>query len=57
MLPSSVHECILIPEEDGMTQEALTGLVTEINENQVDPREVLSDQAYYYCAEDGRVHL
>lgn len=40
-----------------MTQEALTGLVTEINENQVDPREVLSDQAYYYRAEDGRVHL
>ena len=32
VLPSSVHECILIPEEDGMTQEALTGLVTEINE-------------------------
>mgnify|MGYP000467736421 FL=1 len=57
VLPSSVHECILIPEEDGMTQEALTGLVTEINENQVDPREVLSDQAYYYRAEDGRVHL
>ena len=57
VLPSSVHECILIPEEDGMTQEALTGLVTEINENQVDPREVLSNQAYYYRAEDGRVHL
>ena len=38
-------------------ESALRDFVTEINENQVDPREVLSDQAYYYRAEDGRVHL
>ena len=57
MLPSSIHECILIPEEEGMYQEALTEIVTEINESQVDPREVLSDQAYFYSAEDARVHL
>lgn len=49
--------CILIPEEEGMYQEALTEIVTEINESQVDPKEVLSDQAYFYSAEDKRVHL
>ena len=57
VLPSSIHECILIPEEEGMYQEALTEIVTEINESQVDPKEVLSDQAYFYSAEDKRVHL
>lgn len=57
VLPSSIHECILIPEEKGMYQEALTEIVTEINESQVDPKEVLSDQAYFYSAEDKRVHL
>ena len=57
ILPSSIHECILIPEEEGMYQEALTEIVTEINESQVDPKEVLSDQAYFYSAEDKRVHL
>ena len=30
-----------------MYQEALTEIVTEINESQVDPKEVLSDQAYF----------
>jgi len=40
-----------------MYQEALTEIVTEINESQVDPKEVLSDQAYFYSAEDKRVHL
>ncbi len=38
VLPSSIHECILIPEEEGMYQEALTEIVTEINESQVDRR-------------------
>lgn len=48
ILPSSVHECILVPVSTTFDQEELTQMVTEINETQVDPREILSNQAYYY---------
>lgn len=56
ILPSSIHECILIPEQTLYTQEELAEMVTEINENHVDTREVLSDQAYYYKKKDRRIY-
>ena len=57
ILPSSIHECILIPEEGNYDQDRLAEMVTEINEQHVDAREVLSDQAYYYLKKDGRIHI
>jgi hypothetical protein len=57
VLPSSIHECILVPQMDGYSQNELTAMVTEINEDHVDPREVLSDQAYYYLKEDKKLHI
>ena len=57
ILPSSVHECILIPEDGNYDQESLAEMVTEINVHHVDAREVLSDQAYYYLKKDGRIHI
>lgn len=57
ILPSSIHECILVPEDGNYDQEELTGMVTEINAKHVDYREILSDQAYYYLKKDGRIHI
>lgn len=57
ILPSSIHECILIPEDGNYNQEDLSEMVREINENHVDSREVLSDQAYYFLKKDGRIHI
>ncbi len=48
ILPSSIHECIIMPASGLFTQESLSKMVTEINESQVDEIEILSDQAYYY---------
>lgn len=48
ILPSSVHECIIMPAQKGFSQESLSRMVTEINESQLDEVEVLSDQAYFY---------
>ena len=48
ILPSSIHECILISAESGYSQRELARMVTEINQNHVDEREVLSNHAYYY---------
>ena len=48
VLPSSVHEMIIIAESAAPGQEELSDLVTEINTTQVDAEEVLSNHAYYY---------
>lgn len=48
ILPSSVHECIIMPASGGFSKESLSALVTEINESQLEEVEVLSDRAYFY---------
>lgn len=48
ILPSSVHECILIPETADTSREELAKIVKEINEKQVPPEEILSDRVYVY---------
>lgn len=51
ILPSSVHECILVPADDLVTRDMLREMVTDINHTQVEPQEVLADQVYLYsCA-------
>lgn len=51
LLPSSIHEVILVPEESGTTLEELTQMVMEVNQTQVEEEEVLSDHAYYFDKE------
>lgn len=46
ILPSSVHECMVIPFSEDLDLEETAGMVKEINEAQVDPVEQLSDRAY-----------
>lgn len=48
ILPSSVHEIIVIPDEYVGTIEELSHMVKDINKNHVSREEVLSDTAYYY---------
>ena len=50
VLPSSVHECILVPEEAAPEAAELLSMVREINLTQVPLEEVLSDQVYHYDA-------
>ena len=51
ILPSSVHEVILVPENKECDIEDFSNMVKEINENQMDPTEVLSDSIYFYDKE------
>lgn len=51
ILPSSVHEVILIPEKGDEDYERLSEMVREVNETQLSPEEVLADHAYYYSRE------
>lgn len=51
VLPSSIHEVILLPESDAPDRDYLEDMVTEINATQVEAEEVLSDNVYYYDRE------
>ena len=48
VIPSSVHEVIIIPKSFGESREYLDELIQEVNTYHVDAEEVLSDHAYYY---------
>ncbi|MBD5465084.1 MAG: hypothetical protein HDR22_04605 [Lachnospiraceae bacterium] len=55
ILPSSVHEVILVPEYDSKDLEGMSEMVKEINELEVAREEILSDHAYYYDKEEERI--
>ncbi len=48
LLPSSIHEVILIPTRDSSCLSQFTQMVREVNETQLRAEEILSDHAYYY---------
>lgn len=52
ILPSSVHETIILPDDGMMDRDALEGMVREINEMVVAPEDRLSDYVYHYDAQD-----
>lgn len=57
VLPSSVHEVIVVPEKAAVEKEDLSAMVAEINRTQVEAEEVLSDHAYYYDRKKGRLFM
>lgn len=48
VLPSSIHEIIIIPESNSPCREHLNEMIQEVNRTQVGEEEVLSDRVYYY---------
>lgn len=56
ILPSSVHEVILVPKETGMDLEVLENMVREVNATQVAPQDQLSDHVYTYDNETHEVY-
>ncbi len=55
VLPSSVHETILIPLKFSSEKVILDQMVKEVNETQLSEEEVLSDHAYYYSRKDRKL--
>lgn len=55
ILPSSVHEVILLPFSEDISKEALVEMVTEINNTQVEEYEVLADSVYCYKRSKDRI--
>lgn len=48
ILPSSIHELILVVDSGTIDKEMLNGMVKIVNEEQVVPEERLADHVYYF---------
>ena len=57
ILPSSIHEVILLPEDKVNNSKNLLHMVAEVNRTQLNPEEVLSDTVYYYDKESGNISI
>ncbi len=57
ILPSSIHEVILVPDCKQIQEEELIKMVKEVNETQVEYEEVLSDNVYYYNCNTGEIQM
>lgn len=52
ILPSSVHELILLPEHDYVEVNELDEMVKSVNANELRSEEILSDHCYHYDAKE-----
>ena len=52
VLPSSIHEVLLLPDDGTVDPEVLETMVQDVNMAVVSPEERLSDHAYHYDAKD-----
>lgn len=57
ILPSSIHEVMLVPENTDTEPEFLEELVVEANRSAVGLIDLLSDHIYYYDKESGKIYI
>lgn len=57
LLPSSVHEIIIIPKSHKTKVSELKAMVKETNENHVEKEEILSYSVYEYLQEEDRLQI
>ena len=55
ILPSSLHEVLIVPEKEGMELSVLENMVQEVNATQVSPQDRLSDHVYKYDVQEQTV--
>lgn len=48
ILPSSIHEMLVLPEMEAPSYEDMKSMVTEVNANEVSEKEQLTDDVYHY---------
>ena len=53
VIPSSVHEVILLPETEGFQPKELRELLQQVNASEDNVQDFLSDQVYYFDPETG----
>ena len=57
ILPSSLHEIILVLEKEAPSEQSLKEMVADVNQCQVKEEEFLSDNVYFYSKEENQVKI
>lgn len=57
ILPSSIHELILVPAEGSMSTNELKDMVQSVNQSHLDEVEVLSNNVYYYDRKKDKITI
>lgn len=57
LLPSSLHEILVVPENDEIDVQILKTMVVEVNTTSVAEEEKLSDSVYYYSSTSGTITI
>lgn len=57
VLPSSVHEVILLSDSGKEAAEELKSMIHDVNRTQVSPEEVLSDSLYYFDSKEKKLKI
>lgn len=57
IIPSSIHEVLLAPDNNKMSFEYLNSMVTNINQSEVPKEDWLSDHIYLYTRADDRIRV
>ena len=55
ILPSSVHEVILVPRSDDFSCSELNDMIVSVNTTELKSEDVLSDHAYIYLRTDNTI--
>lgn len=55
ILPSSIHETLLMPEQEGTSYQEISAMVNEINQSEVLEEDRLSNQIYRYSRSSGTI--
>ena len=55
IIPSSIHEVILVPSVNCDDGESIRQMIREVNDTQVEMEEILSYSLYYYDKEEDKV--
>lgn len=55
ILPSSIHECIILPACGACTKGELEKIVREVNITQVPEQDILSNHVYFYQKDTGEI--
>ena len=57
LIPSSVHEFLVVPREQERSREELKEMIAEVNKTEISPEEVLSDHLYIFYRKEKKIGL
>jgi hypothetical protein len=57
IIPSSIHEVLLVPARCGSGYHELSQMVRDVNDAELSKEEILSDHVYYFSRETGKITM